>query len=162
MASGNTLLTFDPRDASFPASSFPTFDVRNNHPVLDFGLSPAETAYFEGIMPRHYAGGGVTIYLHFAMSSASSGNIKIETDFERIGNEWQTLDSNGFAGSPQSAETGVPSAGLVKIANTTHTNGAQMDSVAIGEKFRLSVKRVSVAGDATGDLELVGIEIKET
>jgi hypothetical protein len=161
MASGNTLLTFDPRDASLPAANLATFDVRNNHPVLDFALN--DVAYFEGIMPRHYAGGGVTIHLHFAMSSASSGTIRLQTDFERIGIDHQNITNDGFTNSPQNADSSVSTTlGNVMVASSTHTNGAQMDSVAVGEKFRISVKRASLGGDPTGDLELVGIEIKES
>lgn len=163
MASGNTLCVVDDvRSASFPAATFPTFDIRNNHPVLDFATG--EIAYFEFVMPRHYAGGGVTIYLHYAMTSATANNVKFETDFERIGDGLQDLDADGFTGSPQNTgDVTVPAtSGHVDITTTTHTNGAQMDSAAVGEKFRLSVKRVAPSGtDATGDAELVGIEIKE-
>lgn len=38
-----------------------------------------------------------------------------------------------------------------------------MDSIAVGEGFRLKAKRIAVAGtDASGDLELRFVEIKET
>jgi hypothetical protein len=163
MASGDTLLIFTPQGNEPPASNFATLDARNNHPVLDFALN--EIGVFSGVMPRNYAGGGVTVYLHYAMSTATADDIKLETDFERIGDQQQDIDSDGFTGSAQNTgDVTVPgTSGNVDIVTSTHTNGAQMDSIAIGEGFRLKVKRVAVSGtDASGDLELRFIEIKET
>ncbi|KKK65637.1 hypothetical protein LCGC14_2972130, partial [marine sediment metagenome] len=59
--------------------------------------------------------------------------------------------------------TTVPgTAGLVDIVTVTFTDGADMDSVAVGELFRLKVTRDAVSDDAAGDAELVAVEIKET
>jgi hypothetical protein len=162
MATGDTLLTFIPQCNEPPSSNFATFDTRNQHPVLDFALN--EIGIFSAVMPRHYAGGGITIYLHYAMSSAVGNDIKLETSLERIGDQQQDIDSDGFAAAQNTGDVTVPgTSGLVDIVSTTHTNGAQMDSIAIGEGFRLKVKRVAVSGtDASGDLELRFIEIKET
>lgn len=162
MASGDTLLMINPRAASFPSSGYATPDKRNNHPVLDFALT--EKAYFDLVMPRHYGGGGVTVYLHYAMSSATANDIKLETAFERIGDQQQDIDADSFATAQNTGDITVPAtSGNVDIVTTTHTAGAQMDSVAVGEAFRLQVQRAAVAGtDATGDLELVAVEIKET
>lgn len=162
MSSGNTLLTFSPQHNEPPASNFATFDIRNQHPILDFALN--EIGVFSGVLPRNYAGGGVTIYLHYAMTSAVANDIKLETYFERIGDQQQDIDSDGFAAAQNTGDITVPGAsGNVDIITTTHTNGAQMDSLAVGEGFRLKIKRIAVAGtDASGDLELRFIEIKET
>lgn len=162
MASGNTLLIFTPQANEPPAATFATLDTRNNHPVLDFALN--EIGIVSGVMPRNYAGGGVTAYLHYAMSSAVADDIKLETSFERIGDQQQDIDSDGFAAAQNTGDIAVPgTSGLVDIVTTTHTNGEQMDSIAVGEGFRLKVKRVAVAGtDASGDLELRFVEIKET
>lgn len=162
MASGDTLLIFIPQCNEPPAATFATFDTRNQHPVLDFALN--EIGVFSGVMPRHYGGGGITVYLHYAMTSAEANDIKLETYFERIGDAQQDLDSDGFAAAQNSGDITVPGAsGNVDIIPTTHTDGGQMDSVAVGEGFRLKVKRIAVAGtDADGDLELRFVEIKET
>jgi hypothetical protein len=54
--------------------------------------------------------------------------------------------------------------GYVTIASIAFTDGAQMDSVAAGEGFRLSVIRDADNGSdtMTGDAELWAVEIKET
>jgi hypothetical protein len=165
MASGNTLLTVDALGASFPAANYPTHDQRNNHPVLDFDATTEEACYFEGILPRNYAGGGLTVYLHFAMTSAVANGIVLGVSFERIGDGIQDLDADGFASEKTTGTVTVPgTSGNVKIASIAFTNGAEIDSLAVGERFRIKVARkVADAGDtATGDLELVAVEIKET
>ena len=116
-------------------------------------------------MPRHYAGTtGVAVYLHIAMSSANANDIKLEVSFERIGDQQQNLDSDGFAAAQDTGDITVPgTSGLVDIIPVTFTDGAQMDSIAVGEGFRMNIKRVAVVGtDATGDLEIRFVEIKES
>ena len=162
MASGDTLITLLPYNNEPPTALYATFDTRNQHPVLDHDLT--EISVFTAIMPRSYAGGGVTVYLHYAMTSAVANDIRLDTEFERIGDQQQDLDADGFAAAQNTGDITVPgAAGLVDIVSTTHTDGGQMDSAAVGESFRLRVERVAVVGtDAAGDLELVAIEIMET
>ncbi|GAI80242.1 unnamed protein product [marine sediment metagenome] len=162
MASGDTLLVFTPQCNEPPTANFATFDVRNQHPVLDFALNAI--GIFSSVMPRHYGGGGVTVYLHYAMTSAVADDIKLETSFEQIGDQQQDIDDDGFAAAQNTGDITVPgTSGNVDIIPSTHTDGEQMDSIAVGEGFRLKVKRIAVAGDdASGDLELRFIEIKET
>lgn len=52
--------------------------------------------------------------------------------------------------------------GHVDIVNVAFTDGADMDSVAVGESFRMKVTRDAASDDATGDAELVKVEIRET
>lgn len=162
MASGDPLLSLLPQNNEPPAASFATPDTRNNHPVLDFALT--EVGVFSFVMPRHYSGGGITIYLHYAMSSAIANDINLETAVEKIGDQSQDMDSDGFAASQNTGDVTVPAtSGFVDIANTTHTDGAQMDNLIVGDTARLKVTRAAVVGtDAAGDLELRSIEIKET
>ena len=76
MASGDTLIIFTPLANEPPTSNYATLDTRNNHPCLDFDASTNESAIFSGIMPQSYAGTtGITVYLHYAMSTATSGDI---------------------------------------------------------------------------------------
>ena len=85
MASGDTLLIFTPLHNEPPSSDPATLDLRNQHPVLDFDAATNESAIFSAVMPRSYAGGGLTVYIHYAMSSATSGDIDWDVAFERIG-----------------------------------------------------------------------------
>ena len=164
MASGDTLLIFTPLHNEPPSSNPATLDMRNQHPVLDFDAGTNESAVFSAVMPRNYAGTtGVTVYLHYAMSSATSGDVDWDVAFERIGDQQQDIDSDSFAAVNSVDNTTVPgTSGLVDIVNVTFTDGADMDSVAVGESFRLKVTRDAASDTATGDAELVKVEIKET
>ncbi|MDE8535473.1 hypothetical protein PZC41_14285 [Staphylococcus aureus] len=164
MASGDTLLVFTPLANEPPAANYATLDSRNAHPVLDFDSGGAEIAIFSGVMPRNYAGGGVTVYVHTSFSSATTGNYKAQASFERIGDSQQDIDSDGFASAQTTADTAVPgTSGHVDIVAITFTDGAQMDSVAVGEGFRLKIEFPQAsASNATGDRELNFVELKET
>ena len=163
MASGDTLVVFTPQCNEPPASNYATLDTRNQHPVLDFDDSTNEDAVFSSVMPRHYANSGVTVYIHYAMTSAVANTVDWDACFERIGDQQQDIDVDGFAAVQSVDNTTVPAtSGLVDIVSIAFTNGAQMDSVAVGEGFRLKVTRDAVSDDATGDAELRFVEIKET
>ena len=163
MASGDMLVILTALHNEPPASDGASFDTRNQHPVLDFDASTNESAVFSAIMPRHYASGGVTVYIHYAMSTATSGNVDWDVSFERIGDQQQDLDSDGFAAVNSVDNTTVPGvSGNVDIVNVTFTDGADMDSVAVGESFRVKVTRDAVSDTASGDAELLAIEIKES
>lgn len=163
MATGDTLQVIFPQNHEPAASGAGTPDTRNEHPVIDLALT--ETFICSVLIPRHYGGGGITVYLHYALSSATSNDIRLDTTFERIGDQQQDIDSDSFdATGVNGSDTTVPgTSGLVDIVNNAHSNGARLDSLAVGEGGRLKVTRTAVAGtDATGDLELRFIELKET
>jgi hypothetical protein len=163
MASGDTLLIFTPLHNEPPSSNNATLDTRNLHPVLDFDDTTNESSVFSAVMPRNYGGSGLTVYIHYAMSSAEAGDIDWDAAFERIGDQQQDLDADGFAAVQSVDNTTVPAtSGLVDIVNITFTDGAQMDSIAVGEGFRIKVTRDAASDTASGDAELVFVEIKET
>ena len=164
MASGDTLLIFKTHDNEPTASNFATPDNRNAHWVLDFDATTNESAVFSSVMPRSYAGTtGLTVYLHYAMSTATSGDIDWDVSFERIGDQQQDIDSDGFAAVNSVDNTTVPAtSGFVDIVSVTFTDGADMDSIAVGESFRIKITRDAVSDTAAGDAELVKVESKET
>lgn len=162
MASGDSLVAFTPQANEPPASNFATLDTRNQHPVLDFDGTTNESAVFSAIMPQHYAGSGVTVYLHYAMTSATTGDVDWDVAFERIGDQQQDIDSDGFATVQSVDNTTVPgTSGNVDIVSVAFTDGAQMDSVAVGEGFRVKVTRDAASDTASGDAELRFVEIRE-
>lgn len=163
MASGDTLLILTPLHNEPPASNNATLDTRNSHPVLDFDDTTNESAVFSAIIPRHYGGSGITVYIHYAMSSAEANDIDWDAAFERIGDQQLDIDGDSFAAVQSVDNTTVPAtSGLVDIVNIGFTSGAQMDSVAVGEGFRLKVTRDAASDTAAGDAELLFVECKET
>lgn len=163
MASGDSLLTFHPFHNEPPASNFATLDTRNLHPVLDFDAATNEDAVFTGVMPQHYDGGGVTVRIGYSMTSATTGDVDLDVAFERIGDQQLDVDADSFAAVNSIDNTTVPgTSGNVDVVSVTFTDGADMDSVAAGEQFRLKVTRDAVSDTASGDLELHFVEIQET
>ena len=164
MASGDTLIVFGPYHNEPPAANFATLDTRNLRPVLDFDATTNESAIFSGVMPQSYVGTtGVTVYLHYAMSSAEADTVDWDVAFELIGDQQLDIDGDSFAAVNSVDDTEVPSStGLVDVVSVAFTDGADMDSVAAGDAFRLIVTRDAASDDAAGDAELVAVEIQET
>ena len=169
MASGDTLLTFLPENNVPPASNAATRDEINTveaHSVLDFDAGTTnEGAVFKAVMPQSYADTtGVTILYNYSMSSATVNEIIMQASFERL-EVGASATTSGFATAVATAIDTVPgTAGLIGTVSKAHTKGAEMNSVVAGDLFRLKVERNSnsAADDATGDLELHSVEIRET
>lgn len=162
MASGNTLRTFTASDVRSPATNYATVNARNNHLVLDFDDTTGETAYFEDVLPRSYAGGGITVYVHWASKTAIAGTVGWFIAIERIGTA-QDLDADSFAADQTiTAATTSGTSGILIITNVAITDGASMDSLAVGESFRIRVTRDVAADTVVGDAQLFAVEIKET
>lgn len=166
MASGDTLAKFFPGDQEPLSTGFATPDVRNNHLVLDFDDTTDENAYFKDIL-RNYAGGGLTLNILCAMSTATSGNVVIQAAIERIQLETDDIDSDSFAALNGTGAVAVPgTSGYLKKFTITFTDGADMDSLANGEPYRLQIRRdaddTSATDSASGDMEFWGAELLET
>jgi hypothetical protein len=163
MASGNSLIIFTPYNNEPPAATYATLDLRNYHPVLDFDPTTNEIATFTGVMPRTYAGGGVTVYIHWAATSDTTDTHHCFWDaaFELC--TGLDMDADSFA-AVNSVDTDHCNAtsGIETVTAITFTDGADMDSVIAGALFRLQITRDAANDDMTGDAELYAIEIKET
>jgi hypothetical protein len=163
MATGQTLITFYPQNSEPPSTNYATFALRNQHLVAQFDASTQEGLNFRAILPRNYGGGGITVYVHYAATSATTGTGGWDVSFERIGDGQQDIDSDGFATAQTITAATVPgTSGQIDILNVAVTNGANMDSIAVGEGFRLRVRRDVANDTASGDLELFAVELKET
>ena len=163
MAAGDTLLLFTPYNNEPPAANYATLDTRNLHPVLDFDATTNESAVFSGVMPYHYGGGGVTVYLHYAMTSAVADTVDWDVAWELIGDQDLDIDSDSFAAVNSVDDTTVPgTSGLVDVVSVAFTDGADMDSVLAGDGFRLKVTRDAASDDAAGDAELLFVVLRET
>ena len=164
MATGDTLVVFTALNNEPPSSNYSTVDTRNGHVVLDFDDTTGESAIFSGVMPQHYAGTtGVTVYLHYSMTSATSATVDWDVSFERIGDGQLDIDSDSFEAVNSVDDTTVPgTSGHIDVVSVAFTNGADMDSVAKGESFRVKVARDAASDDASGDAELYKVELRET
>ena len=166
MASNDTLATFDAlanQPPAFVSGNSAFLDTRNSHPCLDFAATGSARAVFGGVMPRAYASGGLTVYLHWSSTSGVTGSMVWTLDFERNPSTFD-VTANSF-GSAVSVTAAAPaSAGAIVITTAVFTHGTDTDSIIAGDKFRLRVMRNADVGgdDMTGDAELYAVEVKET
>jgi hypothetical protein len=164
MASGDTLLALSALAAEMPSASYATFAKRGGRPCWQFDAAADESLNFTGVMPRNYAGGGITVTLVWAAASATSGTCRWSVAIERCTS--QDLDSGGAATAQTAGGAANGTSGIPTYTDIAFTNGAQMDSVVAGDMFRITVMRdadgTSGTDDMTGDAELYAIEIRET
>jgi len=163
MASGDTLLIFKPYGNEPPSASYAVLDVRNQRPLIMFSEAGSNKALWGSVLPRNYAGGGLTVYHHITFATATAGSAIIQGEFERVG-EVLDIDDDGFA-SASVATFDVPAtSGSPTIVSIAFADGAAIDSVAVGEYFRYRLTRQgeSTVDNAAGSMQLLQIEIKET
>jgi hypothetical protein len=164
MASGNSLVGFTPQANEAPVSNGATLDMRNAIMVLDFDATTEKTAVFRGILPRHYASGGITASIHWMATSATSGDVKWGLAFERDNANNHDLDADAFATEQTGTGTANATSGKTTTTTITFTDGAILDSLAVGDPFRLKLARKAADGadTMTGDAEFIGLELRET
>jgi len=160
MASGDMLARFMARSAS--AASLGRHDTRNGHDVVNCASGGTESFVAQGVL-RGYAGGGLTVKVHTALASATSGNIGISGAFERIGTALD-LDADSFAAAQSLDDQAVPAtSGLVMVSSIPFTDGAQIDSLAEGEAYRLKIAYPNATtSNAAGDRQVYAVTIEET
>jgi hypothetical protein len=165
MASGDTLCIWSAQHGVPPASNMATLDTRNNHPVLDFDATTAETIYFEDLLSTSYSNGGVTVDVYWMASTATTGAVVWSGAWERMQEGGADMDADGFASEQNAAAvTTNGTSGIINKSTMTFTNGAQMDSTVAGNPFRFQLQREPADGSDTmaGDAELVRVHVKET
>lgn len=160
-APGNTLVVFMPQSDEPPTSNPATFVLRNGRLVLAFDTTTAEGAVFKGVMPQNFSNAtGVTVYVTWMAQSATTSTIGWTIELERVSTD-QDADSFATAATVTAATVNGTS-GITSTTSVAITAGANMDSIVAGDVFYLRIKR-DVANDAaSGDAQLVAIEIRET
>ena len=159
---------------ALPVACAATLDVvRSDTMVLDFDATVNEVALFTCLMPRHYAGGGLTINVGVS-STTNTGDMSWALFLKSYTDDTDNLSNVGTDPSAlkvfaapnfNTAFDAASVAGEIAEETTTFTDGADMDSVAAGEYFHLLIMRDaqdSTNDDMAADAELVFIEIKET
>jgi hypothetical protein len=158
---GSWFVDFTPLDNVPPSTNFATPDFRNGHPVLNFDTTTQETAMFMGILPASYSGGGVIVTVYAALASATSGTVGWDVSFERMDAASLDIDADSFATAQTITATTVPgSSGQLSVLSVSISNGANMDSLAAGEAFRLRIRRDVANDTATGDAQLLRVRVR--
>jgi hypothetical protein len=155
---GKTLATFTALDFSPPASAYATLDTRNSVAVLDFDDTAAESAFAVCIIPEAASlGSGLIVRIHWAATSATSGNVRWRAEFERMNTD---LDTDSFDTATEATGTANGTSGIETVTAITCTT---IDGVTAGDLYRLRITRVATdtTNDTmTGDAELLAVELR--
>lgn len=167
MASGNVLAVFTAADNVPPATAYATLDTRNSHLVLDFDGVTDEECVFGSVLPANYGGGGLTVDIWAALTSATSGSFRWQAAFERMDVSSLDIDADSFAAFQSAGGTAPATSGQFVRTSIAFTAGANMDSLAASEAYRLKIRRdadgTSGTDDiSTSDLELLRVLVRET
>lgn len=149
-----------------PVFAFATIDTRNSIPLLDFDDTANEIEiFFISAMPRSYAGGGVTVSI-WVLTTSTTLDMSFKGFFKSVTDDVDNLDTKTFAAPQSNTAIDAPSAsGEAKLFTITFTDGAQMDSIAVGEPFFFMLMRDAqdaTNDDMSNDAEFLSGEIKET
>lgn len=153
-------------EADLPASNPAQLTTRNHHPILAYRAGTgAEFAYFGGVFGRGYDGNGLTVTLVWMAATATSGSVVWAGKFERH-HATHDIDSDGWGTRVEAAAalTNQRGSGYIQFTTIAFTDGAEIDSLAVGESFRLSIERdaTDANDDMTGDAQLLRVVITET
>jgi hypothetical protein len=137
---------------------FATLDTRNSIAVLDFDAATIESAVFSSIIPEAAVlASGLSVRVTWMATTATTGNVRWRVALE-LGNT--DLDADSF---DTAAEANGAANGTSGIATTTSITLTTIDSVAVGELYRLRISRVgsdAVNDTMTGDAELIAVEVR--
>jgi hypothetical protein len=155
-------IVFKPNDNEPPTANFATLAARNNHPKLDFDQTTQETAIFSSVLPTWYSGGGLTVEVWWT-TTVTSGTVGWDVAIERIDTGSLDIDADSFAAAQTITAATVPAtSGQVTKTSVAISSGANMDSLAAGEAFRLRVRRDVANDTAAADAELLRVVVRET
>ena len=151
--------TFTPVDNQPPATGFATFDTRNSIAVYDFSPILDETVVFVGVVPPWCRlGSGISVRLFWMVTSAvTSGDVRWQAEVERWGTD---NDTASFDTATAVTTTCSGTNGVEVVSTITCT---AIDSLAVGDRFRLRVTRLgnsSAADTCANDAELVAVEVR--
>lgn len=163
-ASGGTktIRVFGPSDNEPPSSNYATLIYRNNHPALAFDTTTQETAIFRGRIPEgSVMTSGLTVYVQWAATSATSGTIGWDVSFERLVDSGQDLDSDNF-GTAQTitAATVSGTSGITLVTSVNFSQAQLPTSLGAGDMYRIRIRRDVTNDTATGDAELYQVEVR--
>ena len=125
--------------------------------VWDFDPTTVEYMDFHGMLAKSYDDGGVTVRIPWSASTAvGTGSTIWGAAFRAIPDDAEDLDgSHTYVYNDASADLAPSAKGEVAYVEIPFTDGADMDSLAAGERFVLRIRRNTAGGDdMSGDAEL--------
>jgi len=156
----NSRFNFLPYSAEFPAANFPQLQLVNRRPVVSFDASTNETCQWTGVAPQGFTG-TLNALVYYIMASATADTVDIDISIEAVTDADTTdLDAGDSFDTVNSQDnTTVPgTAGYMDVITVALSN---KDSIAVGDYFRLKLTRDASSDDATGDMHVLVVELRD-
>lgn len=138
----------------------PELKARNGHLVVGFDAAAVETIEKRFWLPSDYSSGSnVTGTVVMVATSATTGNVRVRLEFERIALGAQDLDADSFATADEANATADATNGET-FASTHTLSNADLDGAAAGDMMRVRISRVGTDGTndtMTGDAEFIAL-----
>ncbi len=160
MASGDSLLVFDPLSNRPPVADYASVDLRNGFVVLDFDDTADEAALFLATLPSQYGGGQLIAIATWTSTTATTGSAKLRIEATRI-SSGANLDSLPSVDGTVDFTVSAPTTNGELVASQSASINA--GSAAAGDLLLVGVTRLAsdVADTLVGDIEFVSLEVRE-
>jgi hypothetical protein len=174
MASGDPLFTLLLGMGNAPADNAPSLGLVTSNisgednglvHVLEFDAAAIEHMDFPYVLPDNYGGGGLTFAIRWSAASATTAETRWEIAIRRVQDDAEDLDTTAHSYAYNFVEATAPSAvGELSYDDVTFTDGADMDSWAVGEYAIIRVRRNATHAndDMAGDALFHAIYVTET
>ena len=145
-----------------PSSNPATIDVSENNNRLLFDAATSECVIWPFVWPSDWTS-GATLKVQYSMTSATSGGVSIDVAVVAVTpGDAVDINTKPYDTVNNCDDAAVPTtAGYLDQISCTLTN---KDSVAAGDYARIKLCRAvaDAADTATGDMEVVGVELSYT
>jgi len=154
-------LHFDANKAIFPDSNPATVFARNNHPIIVFDDTTAESIVFNDTIPNSYDGEDINIDIDWVAKTATTGGVTWGVQFERNAPGGNDIDSDSFD-TQQTGNNDTNATSGIITRTTIILTQAEADDVVANDSFRLKVQRVTSDGDddMTEDAQIVKLSMR--
>jgi len=158
---GGFTLNFDANDAIFPDSNPVVAGSRNNHPILGFDDTTAESIIFNNTIPNNYDGEDINVDIDWVAETATTGGVTWGVEIEANAPGGNDIDSDSFDTQQTGTSTTNGTSGIIKRTTITLTQ-VEADAIAANDSFRLRVQRVTGDGGdtMTGDAEIIKVSVR--
>lgn len=157
----STLAVFTPLSAEFPLSNAAGLGIDGQgRPYLAFDTGTDEFAYWTFVAPQQISG-ALTLVITYRAASATSGTACFQSALEAIsdGDAVDTDATSSFGADNTNSAVTVPgTAGYIDQFVIALTND---DGIAAGDYCRLRVNRDVSADNASGDLQVLVVELRD-
>lgn len=160
----STIAVLLPDGAQLPSTNMPAPGVDGQQRrFLAFDAATDESCDWTFIAPTGLTG-TLTAVVTYRMASATSGSVRMEAIIEAIsdGDTVDTDSASSFDSTNSNGATVPGTAGYIDQLSITLTNA---DSIAAGDLCRLRFNRdangTTGTDDATGDMQLLAIELRD-